>query len=233
MKSVNLLTKFNCIAVEFMFTWSVVLFDVVMAQSVYFDDSDPGIMKLGNAMYYEVAFRKTNGSIACLKDKTTGYNISAGSRYEHLWGIKDMEADQFNFGGGDYDTSGENMFSYVWDDSNQTLDFYYTPDSTADQGLIAKVQIKATDNSYFDLQLTLTSEYGEPIQIISFPSNLIFLENDVEEAYLPIIPGVVLESSFFLQSRSYSYIYPGWPGVFADFVYQKLYNGGLALYSLG
>ena len=55
-------------------------------QGIYFDDSDPAIMVLGNDAYYEIGFRKSNGSIAYITDKSTGEPATLGSRYECLWG---------------------------------------------------------------------------------------------------------------------------------------------------
>ena len=50
------------------------------AKTIYFDDSDPDIMVLGNAAYYEIGFRKSNGSIAYVIDKSTDEYITLGSR---------------------------------------------------------------------------------------------------------------------------------------------------------
>ena len=56
-----------------------------MADGVYFDDTGPEFMRLGNSVY-EVAFRKTNGAIASITDKVNGGRVSEGSRHECLWG---------------------------------------------------------------------------------------------------------------------------------------------------
>ncbi len=55
-------------------------------QGIYFDDSGPEIMILGNGATYEIGFRKSNGSIAYITDKSTGQHVTLGSRYECLWG---------------------------------------------------------------------------------------------------------------------------------------------------
>lgn len=51
--------------------------------SIYFDDSGPELLVLGNDTW-EVAFRKTNGGIVYITDKTVGGMLSTGSRYECL-----------------------------------------------------------------------------------------------------------------------------------------------------
>ncbi len=54
--------------------------------TIYFDDSAPDIMRLGNSLHYEIGLRKSNGAIAYIVDKTTGQQVTLGSRYECLWG---------------------------------------------------------------------------------------------------------------------------------------------------
>ena len=196
---------------------------------VYFNDSDPVTMKLGNNSFYEIGFRKTNGSIEYITDKTTGINISLGSRDENLWRIY---SDLSYFGGANYDTTGANQFSYVWNAPTNTLTLSYTPDPFADQRITASVNVNASVNAFFDLQLSLINNYNDTLEIICFPSNLVFMENEIQKAYLPIIPGIVLDESFFTQSRSFLMAYPGWPGVFADFIYQQLQGGSFAMYAL-
>jgi hypothetical protein len=56
------------------------------AGAIYFDDSGPEIMRLGNVEHYEIGFRKSNGAIAYITDKKTGEHVSLGSRHECLWG---------------------------------------------------------------------------------------------------------------------------------------------------
>ncbi len=205
---------------------------ITTVAQVYFNDSDPVIMKLGNNSFYEIGFRKTNGSIEYITDKTTGMDISLGSRDGNLWSIKKSYSDISYFGGANYDAIAANQFSYAWDALTGTLIFSYTPDSFAVQSITASVIVNASVNAFFDLQLSLSNNYNDTLEIISFPSNLVFMENEMQKAYLPIIPGIVLDASFFTQSRSFIMAYPGWPGVFADFIYQQLQGGSFAMYAL-
>ena len=112
-------------------------------------------MKLGNNSFYEIGFRKTNGSIEYITDKTTGMDISLGSRDENLWGIKKLYSDISYFGGANYDVIAANQFSYAWDELTSTLIFSYTPDSFAVQRITASVIVNASVNAFFDLQLSL------------------------------------------------------------------------------
>jgi hypothetical protein len=59
---------------------------LVPAGTIYFNDSAADVMVLGNSAYYEIGLRKSNGAIAYIKDKSTGQNVTPGSRYECLWG---------------------------------------------------------------------------------------------------------------------------------------------------
>jgi hypothetical protein len=101
--------------------------DRVFAQTIYFDDSDPNHIKLGNDLFYEIGFRKTNGSIDYITDKSTGANITQGSRYEHLWGTLFPDAGWAFQGGGNFSSSSADLFSYNWNAVDEKLEFSYIP----------------------------------------------------------------------------------------------------------
>ncbi len=208
------------------------LYNVTFAQSIYFDDSDSQVMKLGNASHYEIGLRKSNGSVAYIIDKSTGENITEGSRFEQLWRVLFSDSNWTYVGSKDYGLSGEDTFSYVWNNSSKTLNLTYTPGPSSPSKMAALVEIKPDESYFFDLIITISHEFGVPLEYVLFPSSLVFQENNIEEALLPIIPGVILESSFFNENRSYTTSYPGWPGVFADFVSIKLQNGNFSAYSI-
>lgn len=203
----------------------------VMAQPIYFDDSAHDTMKLGNTFAYEIGLRKTNGSIAYLLDKTSGQSLTFGSRYEQLWGAVFPNAPVNYIGGASYHSTGANKFAYQWKDLDKLLTLSYKPDSSAQQRVTVEVKITASPEAYFDLQLYLQNEWGATLDFVLFPSDLVFKEAEVETALLPIMPGIMLEPSFFTQGRSYGARYPG-SGVFADYIFMQLRNGALALYSL-
>jgi len=208
------------------------LSSVGLTQSVYFDDSDSNIMKLGNSSYYEIGFRKTNGSISYIKDKTTGNIISPGSRNEDLWVVHYPDQNWASVLGSQYKLSGPYRFSYKWLDAAGILKLEYTPRDYVTKKVTAAVEVQPSEGSYFDLTISISNEYGAPIEYVQFPCNIVFAENEIEEALLPITPGVILEPSFFLESRTYVTHFPGWPGVFADFVSIKSQHGSYAAYSL-
>jgi hypothetical protein len=205
---------------------------IATAQPIYFDDSSSDLVKVGNASFYEAGLRKTNGAISYIIDKTTGQKITLGSRYEQLWGAV-FPGSLVNYvGGASYSPAGPNNFNYNWSESQKILTLNYKPDSTAAQRLTVAITLTASANSYFDLQMRVQNNWGGTLERVLFPSDLAFREADVEEALLPILPGVILDLSFFAQSRTYTTRYPGSPGVFADYVSLKLRGGQLALYSL-
>jgi len=203
-----------------------------IAQLIYFDDASSELIKVGNASFYEVGLRKTNGSIIYIIDKTTGQNLTLGSRYEQLWGAVFPGSTVDYVGGASYNPSGPNKFSYSWSEADKILTLEYTPDSTAAKRVTVAVTIAASAETYFNLRMRIQNSWGDILDRVIFPSDLVFREAEIEEALLPLLPGVILESTFFSQSRSYTTRYPGYPGVFADYVSLKLSGGQLALYSL-
>jgi hypothetical protein len=93
------------------------------------------------------------------------------------------------------------------------------------------------------MQLSLQNRWGYELDDLIFPSDLVFIEDDIQEVLLPILPGVVLESDFFdllipcdpnssNPDRCYETDYPGWPGVFADYVSLLSNKGQFAIYSI-
>jgi hypothetical protein len=135
-------------------------------------------------------------------------------------------------GGCDYDAAGPNRFSYAWSPATSTLALSYTPDPLASQQVTAQVAVTASEEPWFDMQLQLQNNWGYGLDWVLFPSDLVFSETDIQEALLPIIPGVILEPAFFGEDRSYTVKYPGYPGLFADYVSLLTSNGQLALYAL-
>jgi hypothetical protein len=200
--------------------------------AIYFDDSDPNIMVLGNSAYYEIGFRKSNGSIAYVTDKSTGQHVTLGSRNECLWGAVFPNGTPEYVGGCGYNATWPNLFSYSWLSATRTLTLNYMPDSEASQQVTAHVTVIASEESWFDLSLLLHNNWGYVLDWVLFPSDLVFIESDIEEALLPLLPGVILKPAFFDQNRSYVTKYPGGGGVFADYVSLSSTKGQIAIYSL-
>lgn len=207
----------------------------IHAEGIYFDDSDPDIMLLGNSTHYEIGFRKSNGAIAYITDKSTSQHITLGSRHECLWGAVFPEGtpgvDDY-VGGGNYGSAWSNRFNYTWSASTHTLTFDYTPDPAASRQVTAQVVVTASEDPWFDMRLQLQSNWGYVLDYVLFPSDVVFIEDDIEEAVLPILPGIVLEPAFFGQNISYTANCPGYPGLFADYVSLSSTKGQIAVYSL-
>ena len=195
--------------------------------SIYFDDSN--LILIDNA-YYEVAFRKEDGSIAYITDKSTGQHVTEGSRGQCLWWA--TFPDNGNAGGCSW--AGGYVFSYTWSPApsptlSDTLVFTYTP--TAPQGVVVRVVITPSANSWLDMQLEAQNQWGDVLKKVQFPSDLVFVESDIQEVLLPMLPGVVLDPGFFAQHLSYTTPYPG-NGAFADYVSVESTQGKFAMYSL-
>lgn len=227
----------------------------VQADAVYFDDSSAEFMRLGNG-FYEVALRKDNGGIAYIADKTTGLRVSEGSLNRCLWvALVTTEAD---YDGScaypatayddanrveacNYGQEGANRFSYTWSAAERRLTLRYTPDPAGGLKVTAAVTITASEARWFDMQLHLVNGKPVALDIVKFPADLLFIEDDIREALLPVLPGVVLEASFFDlaacppnrdNDRCYEMDYPGPPGVFADFVSLDARQGRFAMYAI-
>lgn len=204
----------------------------VNAQEIRFDDSDPAIMTLGNGVDYEVGFRKSNGSIAYIVDGSTDEYISLGSRYECLWGAVIPHGDPDFVGGCHFNAAEPNQFTYHWSQATSTLVLDYTPDPNASSQVMAQIVVRASNEPWFDMHLEVDNNWGQRLDYVLFPSDLVFSETEIEEALLPILPGVILEAAFFKQDRSYTARYPGYPGLFADYVSISSSKGRMAIYSL-
>ncbi len=202
------------------------------AETIYFNDSDPDIMLLGNGAYYEIGFRKSNGAIAYITDKTTGQHVSEGSRRGCLWGAVFPDATSTYVGGCSYSASWSNRFSYAWTAATNTLTLSYTPDPAAAQRVTAQVVVTASQGRWFDMRLQVQNNWGETLDYVLFPSELVFTEAEIKEALLPVLPGVVLEPAFFAQNRSYTTKYPGYPGMFADYLSLSSTKGQIAIYAI-
>lgn len=202
------------------------------SETIYFDDSGPEIMVLGNSLYYEIGLRKSNGAIAYITDKSTGQHVTLGSRYECLWGAVFPNGTPTYVGGCSYNASWPNRFSYAWSASTDTLVLNYTPDPASAHRVTARVDVTASEGSSFDMKLHLQNNWGHVLDSVLFPSDTVFVESDIQEALLPILPGVALEPAFFSQNRSFTAKYPGDPGMFADYVSLSSTKGQISIYSL-
>ncbi len=207
--------------------------NLLPGQTILFNDSDDELLKLSNENFYEIAFRKSNGSVFYIIDKSTNQEISKGSHSENLWYAILPPAQELSFiGGSDYSPEGVNKFQYAWDDDLNKLTMDYIPDPSSNNRLEVEITVTASDQNSLDFKASLVNNYGFNLEYFNLPADLILLQDEVEEALLPIIPGLILKKSFFEQDGSYQTQYPGWIGCFSPFVSIKLAQEQLALYMI-
>lgn len=194
------------------------------AQASYFDDSASDLIRLGNP-FYEIGFRKTDGGIAYITDKATGQHISETTRVDCLWSVTStvFYGNACSYGG-----ESQNTFQYQWSAASHTLTFTYTPPLTARQALAVQINLQVTDDHALDLQLQIENKGSGVIDGVRFPADLRFPERQIQQALLPLLPGVIVTPAFFAQQRSYTNFYPG--NLFADYLALTLKTGQFALY---
>ena len=204
---------------------------VFAAEPVYFDDSRPDVMIVGSPSYYEVGLRKSNGSIAYIKDRKAGGTVSLGSEAESLWKVEVLggsipEAWASEYGGGG--PAGD--FRYTWSAARGELTMSYTARPGVPHGVSAEVVLRASAEAYFDLRMTVRNGGSGMVTGVSFPHQLAFLESEIEEALIPGPPGLILRSGWFKAHRSWG---AGAGAPFTDYLGVRTTGGGsLALYSL-
>jgi hypothetical protein len=193
---------------------------------VYFDDSSPDTIFLGNSSFYEIGINKSYGGILFIKNSATGENISLGSPFGvMLWGIG------LNDGNSIWSNSPQNLFSYEWENNTKTLTMRYTQSLAESQKIPVTVTIQVSDESFFDMKMNAVNNSGNIINSIGFPYELLFQFEKDDKAALPYdYPGVMLESTFFSQKRSYNSSYPG--VMHSDIVAFQKQNSNFAIYTL-
>jgi hypothetical protein len=198
----------------------------VKSQSVYFNDSKPDTMIVGNSAYYEIGVNRSFGGILYIKDKSTGKNISLGSPYgSMLWGIGLTNGSDI------WSTSPQNIFSYEWTSSSNTLTLRYIQSETESKQVPVTVTIVVSNESYFDMQFSIANNYTDTIKSVSFPLNLGIPIDPNSSALLACdYPGVMLNSNYFKEKRSYIGTYPEF--FHFDYISFQLENSILAFYTL-
>jgi hypothetical protein len=203
---------------------------------IYFDPSNSDTILLGNA-HYEIGISKVNGAVTHILDKGVGQNVSAGSRYECLWGsVLEAEAQPDNYvGGSSYrDDNQDREFSWTWHSADHRFTLRYIANPERYTAINVWVDITLSSEAWFDMRLFLENNSGYAVERVLFPSDLMFLKADMQELLLPVMPGVVLGPGIFDGDDDYQYtiVYPGWPGVFADYQALDSAKGQLAMYAI-
>lgn len=199
---------------------------LVLADGLYFDDSAPDIMILGNDRY-EIALSKWNGAIRSITDKATGQHVLDGS--DCVWGAVFYDQTTDYEGGCLYGASANKRFAYAWNAASSQLTLTYTGDPGSSYRVNVQVVITASPQSWLDMQMTVDNRWRYELDDVIFPSHLKLARADLREALVPTLPGVMLTEPFFNAGRSYIADYPN---LFADFLWASSTKGRLGLYSL-
>lgn len=197
--------------------------------SAYFDDSGDNLL-LGNS-YYEISLSKINGGIIQIRDQQSGQIISNGNFNQCLWVVVfSYQTPAEYFESCSFSPAGSNRFAYSWNPTTSRLTLTYTADPTALKSMSATVTITISEDSMFDMQLSLLNNWGKIPDDVKFPSDLVLPRYDIQEALLPVLPGLLLNSGFFSRGKSYDRNYPG--EMATDFSSIKFTNSQVTFYSI-
>ena len=199
----------------------------LMAQSVTFDDSDPDTIIIDNGSVYRLALLKENGAFAYIREKATGVNLILGDASVPLWTVESRTADTIT--STDFIALPDNQFTYIWDASNNMLTLQYSANAGFDEQLNVSATITATDNNYFDLQITVLNESGQAIRAVDFPHFGLNMQEDTA-VIAARYPGTMLYPKFFKEKVPRETGYP--EDAFADFVSLSIQNSHLSIYTL-
>lgn len=194
------------------------------------DDVEENTLKL-QTRNGELVFDKTNGNVLAVIDRASGEKVIFSSVPGALWRLA------FNYSGQsvastDYSPAGARSFRYQWLPEQNELLLQYIPDPSAEKGVSVEVRVKPVGEAQFDLQLTLQNHQGYEVAEVRFPDGWMIQRESIREALLPIMPGVILNQGFFAQGgKDALVVYPGWPGVFADFTGIRTAGGQVVLYT--
>lgn len=183
-------------------------------------------VRLWNADYYEVAFRKSDGRLLYMVDKTTGgQQVSPGNVHgpwvlrfsDNTW----LDGEQFST------TNPSRLFSYAWDAPNTRLTLDYV--ATGSQACHVTITVVPTTGPEVDCTLSITNQSGLSVELLAYPVQLAFLRSQIDAVYVPYMEGMKLLPSFF---SSYDFT-NGYPGqMFADFAFTDMSTGCFAVYTV-
>ncbi|OWY70652.1 hypothetical protein B7486_13665 [cyanobacterium TDX16] len=182
-------------------------------------------IRLWNADYFELAFRKADGRLLYIVDKTTGQQVSPGNVHgpwvlrfsNNTW----LDGENFST------TNPSRLFSYTWNATDSILTLNYV--ATGSQTCNVSVVITPTLGPEVNSVLSITNQSGMKVELLAYPVQLSFLRNQIAGVYVPYMEGMRLSSSFF---PAYDFT-SGYPGqMFADFAYTELTSGAFAVYTV-
>jgi hypothetical protein len=203
-------------SVRYLRAVALILLGLFWYQASALQYSDAGNLITIDAARYKVSFRKSNGSIESIIDKTTGSPVCYGNNGENLWATWSPAAQQWI-------GSSSCSVTYSWDGAASKLSLRFTGTMTAD------VTVAFSDESWMELRLRAQNTSGARIEYYSFPCELRLKIGEIQDAFYPRLPGVVLSKNFFTDHKTYDHGYPGF--AFADFLAARTSNGVMALYT--
>ncbi|GAP06833.1 hypothetical protein ATHL_01696 [Anaerolinea thermolimosa] len=179
----------------------------------------------------ELIFDQTNGNLLAVIERSSGEKLIFSSEQGALWRLAFNYSAQ-TVASTDYSMTGTRSFRYQWLSEKNELLLQYVPDPATEKGISVEVRVKPVGESQFDLQLTLQNHQGYEVTEVRFPDGWMGSRESIREVLLPIMPGVILNQGFFAQGgRDAVVVYPGWPGVFADFTGIRSAGGQVVLYT--
>lgn len=190
-----------------------------------FAENQADRVRVWNADYWELAFRKADGRLIYIYDKTTGQEVSPGNIHgpwvlrfsDNTW----LDGENFS------PSNSSRKFTYSWNVSTATLTLDYL--ATGSQACHVVIEVHATEGPEVDTKLMILNSSGNTVELLAYPVQLSFRRNQIDAVYVPYIEGMKLLPNFF---SSYEFI-NGYPGqMFADFAYTDLSVGSFAVYML-
>jgi hypothetical protein len=193
---------------------------------VQFADHQADRICVSNADFYEAAFRKSDGRILHLVDKTTNQEVSCGNVFGP-WVLR--FSDGTWLGGNAFSpTHPSRRFSYAWDAQSSWLRLTYA--ATGTHACTVTISVQPSAGPEFDTVLSITNQSDLDVELIAYPVHLAFRRDRIKGVYLPYIEGVRLLPGFFERGKRFSSRYPG--QMFTDFAYTQLTAGSFAVYGV-
>ena len=195
------------------------------SEELYFRES-AATLTLGN-QYYEVDLDKRNGAITRIFDKRGGGVVSEGNADGSLWAFW---AD----GDGDSLRSAVSVppsgFRWDWTPETGTLKLTYVIDQHPIKAQI-QVSVVSADQYWFDMFATLRYESGPHLHWLSFPHDIGFRKDQIQEALMPWLPGILLQQPAFRTEHAYVDQYPG-GNLAGDLTWIRGKSGTVAMYAV-
>ncbi len=190
-----------------------------------FAENQADRIRLWNASYFELAFRKADGRLLYILDKTTNQQVSPGNVHgpwvAHFTDGTWLDGENFS------PSNASRRFTYTWDATNAVLTLDYLATGTYASHVV--LTIRPSNGPEVDTTLSMSSQSVREIDLLAYPVQLSFLRSQTTAVYMPYIEGVRLLPAF-LPNNDFSSRYPG--QMFADFASTELTTGRFSVYAI-